>query len=243
MLRGDSGGIAIVTGCAAGIGLACTKRFLESSWTVVGIDCDEGALRRVSGELGSRFAGVRADVRREREMQTASSTVAGLGGGVQTVLLNVAGVYPPSTLESASSELYREIFSTNVWGVINATRTFAGALAGGGRVVNFASIDGLSPSPGQLLYSASKAAVIMLTRALGRELASRGIRVNGIAPGWVDTERNRAGGRMEAALADVPLGRAATPEEIAECVYTLATASGFDYMTGCTLTLAGGVVV
>jgi NAD(P)-dependent dehydrogenase (short-subunit alcohol dehydrogenase family) len=112
------------------------------------------------------------------------------------VPLSTAGVYPPSTLETASTELYRRIFGVNVLGTLLVTQAAAPHLVEGSAVVNFASIDAFVPSPGQLLYCASKAAVVALTRSLALELGPH-VRVNALAPGWVDTAGNRASGRME----------------------------------------------
>ena len=141
--------------------------------------------------------------------------------GAPSALVNAAGIYPPTTLETATVELYRRTFDVNVLGTILVTQATAPHMREGAAIVNFASIDAFVPSPGQLVYCASKAAVVALTRSLALELAPR-VRVNAIAPGWVDTPGNRATGRMEAALAGVPLGRAATPEEMADLVWFLA---------------------
>jgi 3-oxoacyl-[acyl-carrier protein] reductase len=119
------------------------------------------------------------------------------------------------------------------------TQAAAPHLVEGSAIVNFASIDAFVPSPGQLLYCASKAAVVALTRSLAIELGPK-VRVNALAPGWVDTPGNRASGRMEEALASVPLGRAATPEEIADLVWFLAGEGRAGYVTGETLTATGG---
>jgi 3-oxoacyl-[acyl-carrier protein] reductase len=113
----------------------------------------------------------------------------------------------------------------------------------GSAVVNFASVDGYHVSPGQLIYGASKAAVIMITKATSLELAERGIRVNAIAPGWVDTPGNRATGRLEAAAASIPLGRVAEPAEIAEWAWLLTASPVSQFMTGETVTLSGGDVI
>jgi 3-oxoacyl-[acyl-carrier protein] reductase len=130
----------------------------------------------------------------------------------------------------------------NVLGVLNVAAEAAAHLRDGGSIINFASVDAFTVSPGQLLYGASKAAVVMLTKELALELAPRGIRVNAIAPGWVDTPGNQATGRMAAAAAAIPLGRVADPAEIARWVLLLAGPEAA-FMTGETLVLSGGGVL
>ena len=170
-----------------------------------------------------------------------ANTVPDLGGTIHA-LANVAGIYPPSTLETTTAELFHRVFDVNVLGVINVTAAALPYLAEGSAIVNFATVDGFAVSPGQLVYGASKAAVIMLTKEMALELAPRRIRVNAIAPGWVDTPGNAATGRMEAAAASIPLGRVARPSEIAEWVWIL-TSDAADFMTGETVTLSGGDVI
>jgi NAD(P)-dependent dehydrogenase (short-subunit alcohol dehydrogenase family) len=218
--------VAVVTGAASGMGRACAERFLAEGWKVAALDRAQVSL---DGALG-----IEADI--TDASAVAAAVRAALELGPLKAVVNAAGVYPPSTLESATTELYRRTFDVNVLGTVLVTQAAAAHLVDGAAVVNFASIDAFVPSPGQLLYCASKAAVVALTRSLALELAPR-VRVNALAPGWVDTPGNRATGRMEAALAGVPLGRAATPEEMADLVWFLAGAA---YVTGETLTATGG---
>ena len=161
-------------------------------------------------------------------------------------LLDVSRVdehYPPTTLETYTDDEFRTIFDINVLGVLNVTAACAPHMPAGSSVVNFASVDAFTVSPGQLLYGASKAAVVMLTKALALELAPRGIRVNGIAPGWVKTPGNAATGRMAAAAASIPLGRVAEPAEIAEWVWLLTGAGVAGFVDGETIVISGADVL
>ncbi len=218
--------VAIITGAASGMGRACAERFAAEGWQVAGLD------------LAPTAGGYAVDI---TDADAVGATVARVVAelGPPSAVVNAAGIYPPTTLETASVELFRRTFDVNVLGTILVTQAAVPHMAVGGAIVNFASIDAFVPSPGQLVYCASKAAVVALTRSLALELAPR-IRVNGIAPGWVDTPGNRATGRMEAALQAVPLGRAASPEEMADLVWFLAGEGRAGYVTGETIAATGG---
>ncbi|MEY4311544.1 MAG: hypothetical protein RLZZ571_314, partial [Actinomycetota bacterium] len=154
-----------------------------------------------------------------------------------------AGVYPPTTLETFTEENFRLIFDVNVLGVLNVTAAAVPYMKKGSAVVMFASVDGFTVSRGQLLYGASKSAVVMLTKSLALELAPKGIRVNGIAPGWVATPGNAATGRMDEAAKSIPIGRVAQPEEIAEWVYLLTDSTKSGFVDGETIVISGADVM
>jgi NAD(P)-dependent dehydrogenase (short-subunit alcohol dehydrogenase family) len=156
-------------------------------------------------------------------------------------VITAAGIYPVSNLDTLTSELYRRIFDVNVLGTLLVVKYTKDWLVDGGSIVHFSSIDAFIAVDNQVLYSASKAAVSNATKTMAMELAPRGIRVNGVAPGWVRTQQNIANGRMERFLPSVPLKRAADPEEIAELVYWLTTGEGARYITGETIVTSGGL--
>ncbi|MGW9111768.1 SDR family NAD(P)-dependent oxidoreductase [Microbacterium sp. NPDC055683] len=226
---------AVVTGASSGMGLATATAFRTEGWRVVGIDVaapavDDGVLSVV------------ADVRSRDDVARALDEVLAPGDRIDAVA-NIAGVYPPTTLESYDEATYRRIFDINVLGVVNVVAAARPRMGDGATIVNFASVDAFTVSPGQLLYGASKAAVVMLTKSLALELAPAGIRVNGIAPGWVATPGNAATGRMEAAAAGIPLGRVAQPGEIARWTVLLSSPDTTAFMTGETVVLSGGDVI
>ena len=224
-----------MTGASSGMGEATAKRLLEDGFAVAGVDLDP---LRIQDE---RAVWVHADVRSPEELADGLARVAQLPGAVD-VLVNAAGIYPTSDLSTLTVQAYRDVMDTNVLGTLLAVQATVPLMADDGAIVNFASIDAFVAPDHQLVYSASKAAVVGLTRALARELAGRRIRVNAVAPGWVASEANTASGRLEAAVASIPLGRAADPREMAELVTWLATGEGARYITGETVVASGGLV-
>lgn len=230
--------VALVTGAASGMGRSTAELFLRRGWTVLALDVAAADLDPAAG----RLVALQVDVRDRDAIDAALAEHVPAAGGAIDGVANAAGIYPPSTLGTATPELFRRVFDINVLGVINVMAAAAAYMPAGSAIVNFASVDGFVVSPGQLVYGASKAAVIMLTRSAALELAPRGIRVNAIAPGWVDTPGNAATGRMQAAAASIPLGRVAQPTEIAEWVWILCSPEA-GFMTGETVTLSGGDVI
>lgn len=225
---------AVVTGAASGMGQATADQLVEHGWEVLALD-----LAIPAGESpGGGLVRAQADVTDRRSVRAAVEAF----GGELDLVANIAGVYPPSTLADFAETTYRTVFDVNVLGVLNVTAETAPRVRRGGCVVNFASVDAFTVSPGQLLYGASKAAVVMLTKELALELAPTGVRVAGIAPGWVDTPGNAATGRMAEAAAGIPLGRVAQPREIARWVELLAGPDAA-FVTGETIVLSGGDVM
>lgn len=232
------GRVAVVTGAASGMGLAVAQRFIAEGWSVVAIDRDAEAVAKVAARHDSvELRPLVVDVTDRDALARALPDIPGVAA-----VVNAAGIYPPTTLADYDDETYRHIFDVNVLGTLNVIAETRSALraAGGGAVINFASIDAFAVSRGQLIYSASKAAIVSVTRSLAIELGDDNITVNAVAPGWVDTPGTRAGGRMDDAVATIPLRRAAQPQEIADWVWKLAQGT---YMTGETIVIAGGLIV
>jgi 3-oxoacyl-[acyl-carrier protein] reductase len=234
-----STGVALVTGACSGMGRSTAEAFLQRGWTVLAVD-----LAPIDpADTDGRLIPIVVDVRDRAAVEAALTEHLPALGGFLHAVANVAGVYPPSTLETYTAELFHKVFDINVVGVLNIMAASVPYMPEGSGIVNFASVDGFVVSPGQLVYGASKSAVIMLTKATALELAPRKIRVNAIAPGWVATPGNAATGRMQAAAAGIPLSRVAQPEEIARWVWLLTGGGAASFMTGETITLSGGDVI
>jgi len=224
----------LVTGAASGMGKAVAKHFTEQGWQVIAIDL---AFNEQTHQGLQRS--VICDIAKEGDLIKAVATALQDTAPLKAVI-NAAGIFPTSSLSSYSEALYRRIFDVNVLGSLNIVRACHPYLvqSAGGNIVLFASVDAFAVSNNQLLYCASKAAVVALTRSLAIELASDNINVNAVAPGWVETEGTLAGGRIQEMVSQIPLGRAAKPTEIAEWVWNLACKPS--YITGETLCMAGG---
>ncbi|MFV0435196.1 MAG: SDR family NAD(P)-dependent oxidoreductase [Leucobacter sp.] len=241
----------VVTGAASGMGRATADLFMREGWRVLGLDVvpvemasdDAGStVGAGAAEYPGSFASHVVDVRSRASVEEALAALLPEDGRIDAVA-NIAGIYPPTNIDSYDEETYRRIFDINVLGVVNVIAAAKPYMGDGSAVVNFSSVDAFEVSRGQLFYGASKAAVVMLTKSLALELAPLGIRVNGIAPGWVETPGNAATGRMAAAAAAIPLGRVAQPEEIADWVLLLSERRHTAFITGETVTLSGGAVI
>lgn len=230
--------VALITGAGSGMGRSTAQLYLDRSWTVIATDVAANP-----GLTSSNLHWLTVDVRDRTDLESQLAKLMPKIGGQINAVANIAGVYPPTTLETFTEEKYRLIFDVNVLGVLNVTAAAVPYMPKGSAVVMFASVDGFTVSRGQLLYGASKSAVVMLTKSLALELAPKGIRVNGIAPGWVATPGNAATGRMDEAAKSIPIGRVAQPEEIAEWVFLLTDSSKAGFVDGETIVISGADVM
>lgn len=230
--------VVVITGAGSGMGQSTAQLYLDKGWTVIATDVSANP-----GFDNANLHWLNADVRDREDLEKQFASLVPTIGGTIDAVANIAGVYPPTTLETYDLEKFRLIFDVNVLGVLNVTAAALPYMKAGSSVVNFASVDAFTVSRGQLLYGASKSAVVMLTKSLALELAPKGIRVNGIAPGWVATPGNAATGRMDEAAKSIPIGRVAQPIEIAEWVYLLTDSSKAGFVDGETIVISGADVM
>jgi 3-oxoacyl-[acyl-carrier protein] reductase len=247
------GKVALVTGASRGIGRAVVER-LASLGAVVAINCrshrahggSDEAARALRDELRARggtaevFA---ADVADEDAVHAMVADVAGAFGRID-VLVNNAGILEPQEVGAIDRRAFLAQVDVNLWGVVAVTQAALPHFpAGSGRIVNVASNVALAPIAGAAVYAATKAGVISLTRAFARELGSRRITVNAVAPGAVDTEMMQGASEVRRRyLADnTPLGAMGTPGEIADVVAFLASDAS-RRMTGQTIVVDGGLL-
>lgn len=237
----DFGGeVVLVTGASGGLGQGIALRFAEAGAKVaVHYHANRAAAEALAGDIGGvAFA---ADLADEAGCKALMDAVAGALGPVD-VLVNNAGLQPVVPFDAISGAAMTEMMAANVGGPMALMRALALAERPAS-VVNIASIEGLQPAGGHAHYAASKAALIMLTRAAALELGPKGIRVNSVSPGLID-----AGGLAETWpegvarwLANAPLRRLGTPEDIADAVLFLASDAA-RWVSGANLVVDGGVL-
>jgi 3-oxoacyl-[acyl-carrier protein] reductase len=216
---------ALVTGGARGLGAATARRLRDDGLDVTTLD--------LAG------ADITADVTDEKALRRLADDL-----GPVDVLINSAGIVGPNEpLLETTPEQWRRVFDVNVLGTVNTLRTFVPGMRdrGWGRVVNFASMAGKDGNPDLSIYSASKAAVIALTKSIGKELATSGVLVNAIAPAVIATPMNEATApEVLAHITDlIPMRRIGRPEEVAELVAFLAS-DRVSFSTGAVYDISGG---
>jgi NAD(P)-dependent dehydrogenase (short-subunit alcohol dehydrogenase family) len=232
---------AVVTGGASGIGLAIAERLTASGAAVAIWDLDETSGRAAAATLSGAFAV--ADVRDPASVTRAVHATLEIAPAID-ILINNAGVTGPNvTLWEYPVDAWKEVFAVNVHGVFNCCRAVVPLMRARnyGRIVNIASVAGKDGNPNASAYSASKAAVIGLTKSLGKELADTDIRVNCVTPAAVRTPlfAQMTQAHIDYMLAKIPLGRFGESNEIAALVAWLATEE-CSFSTGAVFDLSGG---
>jgi len=240
------GKVALVTGAGQGIGKAISLMFAKEGAAVAVADIKEENAREAVKEiesLGGRAIALKVDVSSFSDAEKmVEDAVTGLGG--LHILVNNAGITRDKLLLRMSEEDWDVVLRVNLKGAFNATKAAVRVMSKNryGRIVNIASIVGLTGNPGQANYSASKAGLIAFTKTVAREFAGRGITCNAVAPGFIDTPMTQVlpDNAKEALIARIPLERLGTPEDVAEGVIFLASDRA-TYITGHVLNINGGM--
>lgn len=244
-----TGKIAIVTGGSRGIGRATALRLAELGAAVAvnyvkGADAAEEVVDRIKSSGGEAIA-VRADVADSGEAASLIEQVTDRFGRLD-VLVNNAGITRDGLIIRLSREDWDDVLKTNLGGAFNCTQAAAKKMIKqkAGAIVNVSSIVGVIGNAGQANYAAAKAGLIGFTKSVARELASRNIRVNAIAPGFIVTEMTEGLNQelQETIVRRIPLGRFGAAGEVAEAVAWLAS-DGAAYITGQTLIIDGGLAM
>ena len=235
--------VALVTGAGSGIGLATARRLADEGATVAAAVLDETQRDEVSG-----LDVVTLDVRSEEMWDRAIEHLEGTYGGLD-ILVNNAGVNRRGTAESTSYELWSEVMDINAWGTVLGSKKTIPLMRqrGGGAIVNLSSINALTGIPNMLAYNASKGAIKTITMSLAMEHVGENIRVNCVCPAAVATpildeildEAPDRGALEQAIAARHPIGRIATPDEVAAVIAFLASDDA-SFMTGLAVPIDGG---
>lgn len=244
-----TGKTALVTGAGRGIGRAVAKKLAEQgAYVYLNYQGSKEAAQAAVAEIiqnGGSAEAVQCDV---ADFQACGEMIDRIikQSGRLDILVNNAGITKDGLLVKMTEEDFDRVLDVNLKGTFHTIRHASRYLLKqrSGRIINIASVSGILGNAGQANYSASKAGVIGLTKSVARELAPRGILVNAIAPGYVDTEMTSGlpDKVKEQMLAQIPLKRAAVPEEIADVVLFLASGQS-SYMTGQVLSVDGGMAI
>ncbi|MEE4192491.1 MAG: 3-oxoacyl-ACP reductase FabG [Halieaceae bacterium] len=238
--------VALVTGASRGIGRAIAEKLAADGMTVVGTATSESGAAAIAEYLKAAGNAGTGKVLRVDDDASVSDTLAEIAGefGAPLVLVNNAGITRDNILMRMKEEEWSAVIDTNLNSLYRVCKACARGMtkARWGRIINITSVVGSMGNIGQSNYAATKAGAEGFSRALARELGSRNITVNCVAPGFIDTDMTRElpEAQRELLLAQIPLGRLGEPEEIAAVVAFLASEQG-GYVTGETLHINGGM--
>ena len=240
-----TGRVALVTGGSRGIGRVISAGLYAAGAKVGIVARDEAKVNAVAAELGDRAAGFAADVASSDDVARMIETVETTLGPID-ILVNNAGVRRDGLLVRMSDSDWDTVLDTNLKAAFNTMKAVTRGMMKRrwGRVINISSVVGLTGNAGQANYASSKAGLIGLTKSVARELASRNVLVNAIAPGFIDTDMTRdlPEETRKQLLAQIPLARLGSGEDIANAVLFLASDQA-SYITGQVLVVDGGMVM
>lgn len=238
--------IALVTGASRGIGQACALELGRQGATVIGTATSENGAQAISQYLADnqiKGVGIKLNVNDAAEIECALTAIRAQFGEV-SILVNNAGITRDNLLMRMKEGEWDDIIETNLKSVFRMSQTVLRAMmkARQGRIISIASVVGSMGNAGQTNYAAAKAGIMGFSKSLAREIGSRNITVNCVAPGFIDTDMTRALGeaQREALVGHIPLGRLGNVEDVASAVAFLASPKA-SYITGVTLHVNGGM--
>lgn len=239
-----TGQVALVTGASRGIGRAIAASLAKQGAKVIGTATSEAGAAAISEYLADGGKGVVLDVNDAARAVALIDEIQKEFGAAVTILVNNAGITQDQLAMRMKDEEWDSVISTNLTSVARLSRAVLRGMmkAKHGRIINITSVVGSAGNAGQMNYAAAKAGVAGMSRALAREIGSRNITVNCVAPGFIDTDMTKTLSEQQitALLQQVPLGRLGVPEDIASAVSFLASPQA-SYITGTTLHVNGGM--
>ena len=234
---------ALVTGASRGIGKSIAERLADDGFFVVGTSTTDSGVENIEGWLGDRGIGLMMRVEDRALVEASVQRISERCGDV-SVLINNAGITHDSLLVRMKDDEWSDVIETNLAGTFRLCKSVLRSMikARWGRIVNVSSVVARMGNPGQTNYAASKAGIEGFTRALAQEVGSRGITVNCVAPGFIDTDMTAALGdaQVDNLAATIPLGRIGSPRDVASAVSFLVSEDA-GYVTGETLHVNGGL--
>ncbi|MGL4380257.1 MAG: 3-oxoacyl-ACP reductase FabG [Vibrio sp.] len=237
------GKVALVTGASRGIGKAIAELLVERGARVIGTATSESGAQAISDYLGDNGKGMALNVTNPESIEAVVKTIADEFGGID-ILVNNAGITRDNLLMRMKEEEWSDIIDTNLTSIFRLSKAVLRGMMKKrqGRIINVGSVVGTMGNAGQTNYAAAKAGVIGFTKSMAREVASRGVTVNTVAPGFIETDMTKAlnDEQRAATLTQVPAGRLGDPREIASAVAFLASPEAA-YITGETLHVNGGM--
>ncbi|MCK5262210.1 MAG: 3-oxoacyl-ACP reductase FabG [Gammaproteobacteria bacterium] len=237
------GEIALVTGASRGIGKAIAEQLKADGATVIGTATTEGGAEKISEYLGEGGKGMCLNVTDVDSVATVIKQIEADFGNI-SILVNNAGITRDTLLMMMKDDQWNDIIDTNLTSIFRLSKAVLRKMmkARKGRIINIGSVVGSTGNPGQTNYSAAKAGLLGFTKSLAREIGSRNITVNAIAPGFIDTDMTKelAEEQKAALVGSIPLGRLGDPADIANAVSFLAGPES-NYITGETLHVNGGM--
>ncbi|HIF9177860.1 TPA: 3-oxoacyl-ACP reductase FabG [Photobacterium damselae] len=237
------GKIALVTGASRGIGRAIAEILVERGATVIGTATSESGAEAISAYLGNKGQGMALNVTSPESIEAVLKQIKETFGDVD-ILVNNAGITRDNLLMRMKDDEWQDIMDTNLTSIFRLSKAVLRAMMKkrNGRIISIGSVVGTMGNAGQTNYAAAKAGLLGFTKSMAREVASRGITVNAVAPGFIETDMTRAlnDDQRAATLANVPAGRLGDPREIAAAVAFLASDDAA-YITGETLHVNGGM--
>ena len=240
-----AGETALVTGASRGIGAAIAAALAGAGATVVGTATSEAGADGIGRTLGDRGRGVVLNIADDDSVQAALADIQAAEGH-PTILVNNAGITRDNLLMRMKAEEWDDVLATNLSGAFRLCKACLRGMikAKKGRIVNIASVIGVTGNAGQSNYAAAKAGIIGFSKSLAREIGSRNITVNVVAPGFIDTDMTRAlpEAQRGAMLEQIPLARLGAGDDIAAAVLFLASPAAA-YITGETLHVNGGMLM
>jgi 3-oxoacyl-[acyl-carrier protein] reductase len=239
------GEVALVTGASRGIGASIARALADAGATVVGTATSQAGADGVSQALADKGRGIVLNVADEESVKAAVKDMQA-NEGSPTILVNNAGITRDNLLMRMKQDEWDDVIATNLTGVFRVSKACLRGMmkAKKGRIINIASVIAVMGNAGQSNYAATKAGMVGFSKSLAREIGSRGITVNVVAPGFIDTDMTKdlPEAQRDAMLSQVPLGALGAGDDIASAVLFLASSAGA-YITGETLHVNGGMVM